>query len=318
MAGRPRVGGGEVLVLAVASNGKALWYLTRGTGLVTLILLTLSVALGVAEANRWASPRWPRFVTAALHKNVSLIAVVFLALHIVTSVVDAFAPIHWLDVVIPFTSPYRPVWLGLGAVATDLLIALVVTSVLRTRVGYPAWRVIHWTAYACWPVAVLHSLGTGTDTRRGWALLLYAACFAVVLAAVWWRLASGWSPEAARARAIAAVGSIATPLAIAGFVVVGPLRHGWAARAGTPASLLGSATAASSTASTSPAAAGSLTVPFAATASGTIDAQGPDSAGNETVTLALTLSGGATGVLHIVLQGPASGSGGVQMASSNV
>ena len=302
-------------MLAVASNGKALWYLTRGTGLVTLLLLTLAVALGVAQVNRWSSPRWPRFVTAALHKNVSLLVVAFLAIHIVTSVVDAFAPIHWLDVVVPFTSPYRPVWLGLGAVATDLLIAVTVTSLLRTRIGHRTWRVLHWTTYACWPLAMVHSLGTGTDTRHGWALALYAGCLAVVVGSVWWRLAIGWTPAGARRRAIAAVGSVATPLAIAGFVAIGPLRPGWAARAGTPASLLGRtrSSTAPSTAPSTP-----FAVPFTATASGTLTQQGPDGAGNETIILNLDLSGGATGVLDVTLRGPALENGGIQMTSSSV
>src|SRR5579862_3085896 len=124
-------------------------------------------------------------MTAALHKNVSLLAVVFLGIHIATTVVDGFAPIGWADAVLPFHSPYRPLWLGLGALATDLLLAVVVTSLLRGRIGYRAWKAVHWAAYACWPVAVLHGMGTGTDTRLGFVLLLYFACLAAVLLAVW-------------------------------------------------------------------------------------------------------------------------------------
>ena len=131
--------------------------------MVALVLLTASVVLGVLEVKRWSTERWPRFVTAGLHKNISLLSVVFLAIHIATTVVDGFAPIGWLDVVIPFRSPYRPLWLGLGAVAVDLLIALTVSSLLRGRIGHRAWRAIHWAAYACWPVAALHGMGTGTD-----------------------------------------------------------------------------------------------------------------------------------------------------------
>ena len=112
--------------------------------------------------------------------------------------VDGFAPIGWLDAVVPFHSPYRPLWLGLGAVATDLLIALVVTSLLRGRIGYRAWRAVHWTAYACWPVALVHGLGTGTDTKLGWVLVLYLGSLLAVVAAVWWRLAEAWRPAVPR------------------------------------------------------------------------------------------------------------------------
>jgi methionine sulfoxide reductase heme-binding subunit len=176
-------------MLAAAVGGKALWYLTRGTGMMAYLLLTVSMLLGILEVNRWQSPRWPRFVTAGLHRYVSLLSVAFVAIHVATTVVDGYAPIGWLDAVIPFRSPYRPLWLGLGAVALDLMVALVVTSLLRGRLGYRAWRVVHWAAYACWPVAVVHGLGTGTDTPQLWAVAVNGVCLAAMLAAVWWRVA---------------------------------------------------------------------------------------------------------------------------------
>ncbi len=168
----------------VLASSRALWYMTRATGLVSLVLLTLSVVLGIVEAVRWTHPRWPRFVTAGLHKNVSLLVTAFLAVHILTAVADPFAPIRWLDVVVPFTSRYRPVWLGLGAVAFDLMVALVITSLWRERLGYRAWRAVHWAAYACWPVALIHGLGTGTDVRVRWALALQIGSLAAVAMAL--------------------------------------------------------------------------------------------------------------------------------------
>src|SRR5579862_2501336 len=214
-------------MLALTSTGaKALWYMTRGTGLVALVLLTASVLLGVLEVKRWSSTRWPRFVTAGLHRNVSLLSVMFLVVHIATAVVDGFAPIGWLDAVIPFRSPYRPLWLGLGAVATDLLIALVLTSLLRGRIGYRAWRAVHWTAYACWPVALVHGLGTGSDTKLGWVLALYLGSLLVVAAAVWWRLAEAWDGSGVRTAAALAstVASVVLPLASVAWCLAGHRR----------------------------------------------------------------------------------------------
>jgi len=95
-------------------SSSALWYLTRGAGLVSLVLLTASVVLGILQVQRWAGEGWPRMVIAGLHKNISLLVLVFLSLHIVTAVADGFAPIHWISVVIPFTSSYRPLWLGVS------------------------------------------------------------------------------------------------------------------------------------------------------------------------------------------------------------
>lgn len=175
--------------MVLASSSEALWYLTRGTGLVSLLLLTAGVVLGIVGVKRWSSPRWPRFVTAGLHRNVSLLAVVFLAVHITTAVVDSYVTITWLNVFVPFTGTYRPLWLGLGAVAGDLLLALIVTSLARPFIGYRVWRAVHWAAYACWPIALVHAIGTGTDAHDGWGLALTLGSLAVVLAAVAWRLA---------------------------------------------------------------------------------------------------------------------------------
>lgn len=235
-------------MLVAAAGGKALWYLTRGTGVMALLLLTASVLLGILEVMRWQSPRWPRFVTAGLHRDLSLLSVAFVGVHVATTVVDGFAPIGWLDAVVPFRSPYRPLWLGLGAVAVDLLIALVVTSLLRRRIGYRTWRATHWAAYACWPVALVHGLGSGTDVRQGWLLALNGACLAAVVSAVWWRLADAWGarPErpgveaprtAGRVVVAAAVASVVMPVAVVAWLLTGPLQPGWARRAGTPGAL---------------------------------------------------------------------------------
>jgi sulfoxide reductase heme-binding subunit YedZ len=167
----------------------ALWYLTRGSGVVTLVLLTGTVVLGITTSSRWASPQWPRFVTEGLHRNLSLLVLVFLALHVTATVVDGYVPIRWLDAVVPFGSAYRPAWLGLGALALDLLVAVAITSLLRARLGYRTWRMAHWLAYACWPVALLHGLGIGSDTRQAWMLVIDAIAVGSAAAALWWRLA---------------------------------------------------------------------------------------------------------------------------------
>jgi len=224
---------------ALASTGPSLyWYLTRSTGAVALILLTLAVALGVADARRWSSPRWPRFIVDAVHRNVSLLAMVFLLLHIVTSVLDSFAPISLLDAVIPFTGTYRPFWLGLGAVSFDLLLAVTITSLLRQRMGFATWRAVHWLTYASWPIALLHGLGTGSDVKSTWLLGVSIVCLLIVLAAVLSRVIAGW-PANLRERGAALGGAGAFSLFLLLWLPHGPLGSEWARRAGTPSSLLG-------------------------------------------------------------------------------
>jgi Ferric reductase like transmembrane component. len=178
--------------IVATSSKQALWFASRGTGIVCLLLLTVSVVLGVITTVRFETVRWPRFVLEGLHRNVSLLILLFIGIHVATTVIDGFVPIGYLDAVIPFRSPYRTIWLGLGAVAFDLLLALAITSVVRARLGYRIWRAVHWLAYACWPIALVHGLGTGSDARQGWMVALDALALASVCAAVCWRLAATW------------------------------------------------------------------------------------------------------------------------------
>jgi sulfoxide reductase heme-binding subunit YedZ len=171
-----------------ASSPSVYWFITRGSGLVTLILLTLTLALGVFNVQRLQSARVPRFVINAVHRNASLLAIVFLAVHIVTVVLDGYVHIRLIDAVVPFGATYRPLWVGLGAVAFDLMLAVVVTSLLRRHIGHRAWRATHWLAYACWPVALVHGLGSGTDAGTTWMRVVTGVCVAIVAAAVLGRL----------------------------------------------------------------------------------------------------------------------------------
>ena len=231
-----------------------MWYATRASGYTALLLLSVSVVLGILTSSRQSRRDWPRFLVQSLHRNVALMAGVFLVVHIVTSVIDPFAKLSFVDAFVPFIATYRPLWLGLGVVAFELLIAITATSVLRHRLGWRSWRFVHLFAYACWPVAVIHGLGTGTDTKSLWALLVVAACVLAVVGALVWRLAQA-GPQHSRLRVLAILGSVAATLLLAGWIATGPLQHGWAKTAGTPADLLASAGGATSSPTPSPGAA---------------------------------------------------------------
>ena len=174
--------------MSIDMHGPGLWYVTRATGLVTLLLLTASVLLGLLTAGRFRSERWPRFLTQGLHGNVSLLVLAFLTLHVGAVVLDSYTSISLTAAFVPFASSYKAVWLSLGAVALDMLIALTVTSLLRGRLGYRAWRRLHWLAYACWPVAVAHGLGIGTDRSATWVIALTLACIVTVGVTAAWRV----------------------------------------------------------------------------------------------------------------------------------
>jgi hypothetical protein len=307
-----------LLAVASSSSTKALWYLTRATGLVSLILLTLVMVLGIAQIERWAPARRPRFVTLGLHRNASLLAVAFLGVHIISAVVDSYAPIDLAAIVLPFSSRYRPIWLGLGALAFDLLVALIATSLLRPRISQPLWRGIHWAAYACWPLAFVHGLGTGSDGRVGWVQVLDVACLAAILAAVAWRLVSNWQAEPA-ARLAGAIGGSLAALVVVAWAATGPTQAGWARKSGTPSALLASGatttappTGGRSTSTTEPA----FTVPRQATLDGTFAEADDGSA--RTVTITTVVSGSPAAQLRIVLEGQAIDDGGLAMHRGTV
>ncbi len=181
----------------------ALWYASRATGVVTMLLLTAVVLLGILVNRQGRLPGLPGFAVTGLHRNVSLLAVAFLAIHVLTAIADPYVTIGLAAAVLPFASAYKPLWLGLGAISLDLIAALILTSLARARMGRRAWRAIHWLAYAAWPLAVLHSFGSSSDARGGLVLGVLAGCVLATAAALAWRLsrAAREVPRAGRAAA---------------------------------------------------------------------------------------------------------------------
>jgi methionine sulfoxide reductase heme-binding subunit len=297
------------LALSSPSSASALWFLSRGSGVVSLILLTAVLLLGVLTRAGRALPASPRFVTADLHRNLSLLAVTVLVVHIATAVADPYAPIRLVDAFVPFVSAYRPIWLGLGALALDLLLALIVTSLLRGHIGRRTWRAIHWTAYAVWPLALVHGFGTGTDAGRVWLLGVAAIAAAIVIAMLLWRIF--WVGEASRGRRVGgSLAVVAVPLAMLGWMTTGPLAPHWAARAGTPAALL--------TGSSGPVVSDSSTRSTRTVPRGTVRFTGRTQVrqvpGQRTLIFAATLGSGSERSLRIVLSGAPSAGGGIALS----
>jgi len=323
-----------VLVATVGHGATSLWYLTRATGLVSLVLLSATVVLGVVASVGWTRERWPRFLSQAVHRNLSLFCLALIVVHVVTTVADGYVPIGFADAIIPFRSPYRPLWVGLGAFAFDLLLAVAITSAVRRRIGVRAWRLVHWLAYLCWPVALVHGLGAGSDSRLSGALVVYLLCVASVVGSVGWRLvaANGTPP---RWRLGAATTGLAALVGVAVFAITGPWRPGWSHRAGTSSAVLAQLSAAqaagaASSGASAPSAAPSTTPttippqaagaipasPFSSAVSGTFSVTGPDTAGQVQVVLSMRLQSDGLSLV-VTLDGPAR-QGGVAMTSSNV
>jgi methionine sulfoxide reductase heme-binding subunit len=197
------------------TSGTALWYASRASGVVSLVLLSAVMIIGLLVSRQGRLPGLPRFAVLGLHRNLSLLAVAFVVVHVLTAVADSYVSISLAAALIPFVSSYEPLWLGLGAVALDLMAAVIVTSLLRGHLGRRAWRAVHWLAYASWPVAVVHSVFSSRDLQSGPLLYLALACIAAVIGALGWRLASARA-VLPRARRVPALMTQPHPVARAG------------------------------------------------------------------------------------------------------
>jgi len=295
------------------------WDTARAGGLISYVLLTTAVCLGLVLRNRWQSTRWPRLVTNELHGYVSLLALVFIAVHVVAVAVDPFTHFGLSAVLVPFASHYRPVWMGLGIVALYLLLAVWVSSRLRRRIGHRLWRRIHVLAFAVYSAATLHGLGTGSDTRTIWGGALYATSVALVGSLLAVRLLAPAGQNAVR-RPLVAGAAAAAVLAVGAWSLGGPFAAGWSARAGGTSV---DAAVASPAASVAPRPAGRpptavVHVPFTARYAGRLTVEPVNDRGRLTVRIDGALSGVTKDHLEILIHGIPLDDGGVAMEQSRV
>ena len=202
-------------------NSTYLWYATRATGIVTLVLLTLTMVLGLVTTSRSRARNWPGFAQQELHRRISILAVVFLVIHVITSILDSYVHIGWLAVVVPFASPYARLWVGLGTISLDLMVAVFVSSLLRSHLQPRTWRGIHWLAYGSWPIALAHTFGLGTDSSEHWVIALGTLCVLSVGLAFLWRLRATANhramvpnpdpPAVRQSRGVSTVGALGGP-----------------------------------------------------------------------------------------------------------
>jgi methionine sulfoxide reductase heme-binding subunit len=182
--------------MSALGGSQSLWLISRGSGLVLLVVFTAVMVLGTATRLGSRSGRWPRFAVAELHRTVSLFAIAVLALHIITAILDPFVSIGWAATVLPFASRYETMAIGLGALAVDLGGAVLITSLLRNRLGLRAWRAVHYLAYLAWPVAFLHAIRAAPyDNHIWWVTAIEWGCLAAVATAVIARLLSRARPD---------------------------------------------------------------------------------------------------------------------------
>ncbi len=190
------------------------WYAARAAGIVAYLLLTSVVAIGVGLAGRMNGKSWPSFAVAEVHRFGGLLVGTFIGIHVLTIAIDSYMRFSLAQLAVPFTSSYRPVWVALGIVAAELLLALAIANRLRRTLRYRWWKRTHYLNFAVWAAATLHGIGSGTDRGALWMTAIYAASVALVLALIAVRTGRrSWVPAGV------AVGAL--PLLFA----VGPLHH---------------------------------------------------------------------------------------------
>ena len=302
----------------MTSWNAVIWDAARAGGLISYLLLTTAVALGLVLRNRWQSARWPRLVTNELHGYVSLLALIFIAVHVLAVAIDPFTHFGLAAVLVPLASSYRPVWMSLGIVALYLLLAVWISSRLRRRIGHRLWRQIHVLAFAVYAAATLHGLGTGSDTRTVWAAAIYGTSVALVGSLLAVRLLAPAGRDSVR-RPLVAGAAAAALIAVAAWSLLGPFAAGWSSRAGGKA--VHSAVASPQPSTGTPAVRVPTAVvqaPFTARYVGRLTVEPVNDSGRMTVRIDGKLSGVTRDHLEILIHGIPLEDGGVAMEQSRV
>lgn len=300
------------------------WDVARAGGFTAYLLLTLSVAVGLALTMHWQSPRWPRIINAELHNFLTLLALVFTGVHVLAALLDPFTAFGLNEVLIPFASHYRPLWMALGIVALYLGLAIGLSTWLRPLIGYAWWRRLHVFTLLCYALVTVHGLATGSDTTSSWGAFIYFGSLALIAILLWMRLVTPATPRGRSHPALAWL-TAAAALGIAIFAVAGPMRPGWNAVAnngngnGQRGGSVAKAAAASQSSSNGGQSGGAqFSQPFSATLSGTLTQSQPDASGQVTLTLDAQLSGGTTGDVRVRLIGQQDDSGAISIEQTSM
>jgi methionine sulfoxide reductase heme-binding subunit len=201
------------------TSSPAIWYAARASGVAAYVVLSLVVSLGLALGRKAQTRRWPRFSVEEIHRFGGLLVGSLIGVHVLAIAADSFLPFSLTQLLVPFTSSYRPLWTGLGIAAAEILVALAITNHYRRRLPYAFWRKAHYLNFAVWTLASLHGLMAGTDRGAAWLAILYGISVATVVMLLLWRF-GGHVLRSPRVAGVGAITIVALPL-----LIVGPLRH---------------------------------------------------------------------------------------------
>jgi Ferric reductase like transmembrane component len=206
------------------------WDIARAGGFTAFLLLTLSVALGLALSLKLQAPRWPRLINNELHNFVTVVTLVFIGVHVLAVWLDAFTQFGIDEILVPFASHYRPIWMGLGIVTAYLALAIALSVYIRPRVGYAWWRRLHYFTFAVYALTLVHGIATGSDTRTWWGVAIYGGSALLITALLWRRLSRPVTPGGRAHPALANL-TLAGAFILLIWTLLGPLQANWNASA---------------------------------------------------------------------------------------
>jgi len=174
-------------ILFSADSTQIWWYVTRSAGIIAYLLLWFSTVWGLAVPSKLLNPVLEQAFTFDFHEFISLLSVGFMFLHVGVLMLDRFLPYTLLQVLVPFLSPYRPFWVGLGVIAFYISLLVTITFYLRSKIGAKAFRSIHVLSLLGYLGVTLHGLYAGTDSPLVTMQLLYkGTALVVIFLTVYW------------------------------------------------------------------------------------------------------------------------------------
>ena len=184
--------GNYLRFLFAADSVQIWWYVTRASGIIAYLLLWFSTVLGLAVTSKYLDGMLDRLFTYDFHEFISLLSVAFTLVHVLVLMLDRYLPYSLAQILVPFISPYRPFWVGVGVIAFYIILLVTVTFYLRSRIGTRSFRAIHYLSLLGYIGVTLHGYYSGTDTALASMQILYkVSSLAVLFLMVYWLVLLG-------------------------------------------------------------------------------------------------------------------------------